>query len=395
MFIAISVVLFDNDYIYPFPNCYTLLPTCGAVLVIVFGDKTTFVGSLLSQTLICGIGLISYSAYLWHQPLLAFLRIRFNESPPFSYVLIAIIAVLPISTFSYFYIEQPFRQKNKISRERIFSIAAVATIVTFVLALLLIHSAQNRPMLVEGEDTYLFDLQNYGSVRYTAYAYNHNAERKVLSNNSSMVVRKILLIGDSNSQDFYNIITGGKYLTNYKIRTRYVHFQCQIYMGPEDREQFITLKYRQMCRNAHHIKTAIPLIREANIIIIVALWKVWSAKRLPGTIELLNITDQQQLIIVGGKHFGQYNLQFYVNKTKEFRVAQYNYPIPWSIEANKLLEKTLDASIFVNTMKMICPRKDNKCPLFTPEGKLISYDSYHLTKHALHTWASVFLVKSH
>lgn len=341
------------------------------------------VGSVLSQPLIRGIGLISYSAYLWHQPLFVFLRIRFNGSPPFSYVLMAIIAVLPISTFSYFYIEQPFRQKKRICRNRIFSSAAIATVVTFVLALLLIRTGQTRSMLSGGEDTYLFDLQNYGSMRYTEDAYNLHVARQRLLNESSMAGREILLIGDSSSQDFYNILTEGNYLTNYQIRTRYLHFECQIYMGPEDREQFVPPKFKQMCRNAHHIRTAIPLIREAKLIILVSLWKVWSAERLPETIKLLNITDDQQLIIVGGKNFGEYDLQFYANKSKEFRVAQYNYPLPWSVEANEMLERTIDPTIFVNTMKIICPREDKKCPLFTPEGKLISYDGYHLTKHGV------------
>ena len=379
VFIAISIVSFDDDFIYPFPNCYTLLPTCGAVLIIVFGDKTTFVGSLLSQPLIRGIGLISYSAYLWHQPLFAFLRIRFNASLPISYIIVSIIALLPLSTFSYFYIEQPFRQKNRLCRNRIFSVAAVATIVTFITALFLIQTAQNQYMLAEEEDTYLFDLKNYGSMRYTEYAYNLHVDRQRLLNDSSMAGRKILLIGDSSSQDFYNIIIEGKYLTHYGIRTRYLHFQCPIYVGPEGREQFIPPKFKQKCRNAHQIKTALPLIREANIIILVSLWKVWSAKRLATTIELLNITDQQQLIIVGGKHFGQYDVQFYANRTKEFRVAQYSYPFQWAVEANKLLEQTIDPAIFVNTLKIICTGKDTKCPLFTPEGRLISYDGYHMT----------------
>ena len=359
-----------------------------------FGDKTTFVGSLLSQPLIRGIGLTSYSAYLWHQPLLAFLRIRFNESPPFLYVLIVIIAVLPLSTFSYFYIEQPFRQKNRVSRKQIFSSAAVTTIMTFVLALFLIQTGQNRPMLVEAEDTYLFDLQNYGSMRYVHGAYNLHMVRQRLINDSSMVGRKILLIGDSSSQDFFNIITEGKYLTNYDIRIHFVHFECQIYMGPEDRNHFISPKSKQMCTNAHDIKYALPLIRKANIIILAALWKQWSAKRLPGTIELLNITDQQQLIIIGGKQFGKLNRKSYVKKTKEFRVAQYNYPIPWSIKVNKLLERTIDPAIFVNVMRMICTGKNNTCPVFTPEGRLISYDGFHLTKYgALYTGERIFSQK--
>ena len=58
----------------PFPSLFTLVPTIGAVLVILFAHKNTFVHRLLSHSLMVGIGLASYSAYLWHQPLLAYAR---------------------------------------------------------------------------------------------------------------------------------------------------------------------------------------------------------------------------------------------------------------------------------------------------------------------------------
>ena len=328
-----------------------------------------------------GIGLISYSAYLWHQPLLAFLRIRFNESPPFLYVLITIVAVIPLSIFSYFYIEQPFRHKSKIDRKRIFSSSAIATLLTFVLALLLMQTANDRSVLVEGNDTYLYDLKHYGSMNYTAFSYRLNERRRTFLNNTSMAGRKILLIGDSYSQDFYNIIIEGKYLQKYDIRTHFIHYECQIYMGQEDRQQFVPAGYKQTCQNGHHIKYALPLIRQADIIILAASWKEWSAQRLPTTIELLGLRENQRLIIIGSKHFGRYDLKLFIDKTKEFRVAQYNHPFQWFVEVNMLLERTIDASIFVSTMKLLCTGQNQTCPLFTPNGKLISYDGHHLTKY--------------
>jgi hypothetical protein len=50
------------------------------------------------------------------------------------------------------------------------------------------------------------------------------------------------------------------------------------------------------------------------------------------------------------------------------------------MEINQLLEKTIDKSIFVNVQKMICTGYNQTCPLFTPQGKLISHDGAHLTK---------------
>ena len=51
------------------------------------------------------------------------------------------------------------------------------------------------------------------------------------------------------------------------------------------------------------------------------------------------------------------------------------------VNVNKLLEQTIDKSIFVNTQKMICTGYNQTCPLFTRNGKLISHDGTHLTKY--------------
>ena len=60
-----------------------------------------------------GIGLVSYSFYLWHQPLLAFGKIYFGElSFNFKILLISISFIL--SFISYFYVEKLFRNKKKI-----------------------------------------------------------------------------------------------------------------------------------------------------------------------------------------------------------------------------------------------------------------------------------------
>ena len=69
---------------------------------------------LLSQKLIVGIGLISYSLYLWHYPIFAFGRINQNYDITSIHKIFWIIIILSLSIFSYFLIEKPFRDKNLI-----------------------------------------------------------------------------------------------------------------------------------------------------------------------------------------------------------------------------------------------------------------------------------------
>jgi peptidoglycan/LPS O-acetylase OafA/YrhL len=52
------------------------VPTIGAALIILFATEQTFVGKVLGSKPLVGCGLVSYSAYLWHQPLFAFEKLR-------------------------------------------------------------------------------------------------------------------------------------------------------------------------------------------------------------------------------------------------------------------------------------------------------------------------------
>ncbi len=75
--LGIAMVFFGVFFyskITPFPGFYALVPTLGTLLIILFATQKTTVGRFLGNKAFVGIGLISYSAYLWHQPILAFAR---------------------------------------------------------------------------------------------------------------------------------------------------------------------------------------------------------------------------------------------------------------------------------------------------------------------------------
>ena len=65
----IACAIYFYDETTPFPSLYTLVPVIGAALIIIFADSQTFIAKIISNKYLVGIGLISYSAYLWHQPI--------------------------------------------------------------------------------------------------------------------------------------------------------------------------------------------------------------------------------------------------------------------------------------------------------------------------------------
>jgi peptidoglycan/LPS O-acetylase OafA/YrhL len=94
----------------PFPSLYALVPVIGTALIILFAGEGTHTARLLSIRLVVGIGLISYSAYLWHQPLFAFARIRSIQAPGTPLMLVLAAASFALAYFSWKHVEQPFRR---------------------------------------------------------------------------------------------------------------------------------------------------------------------------------------------------------------------------------------------------------------------------------------------
>jgi peptidoglycan/LPS O-acetylase OafA/YrhL len=118
LLIACAVCVFDRRT--PFPSLYALIPTVGAGLVILFATPQTLVGQILGSKMFVGIGLISYSAYLWHQPLFAFARHRSLDDPSTA-LLIALTAIaIVLGYLSWRYVETPFRNRECIKRKEVF-----------------------------------------------------------------------------------------------------------------------------------------------------------------------------------------------------------------------------------------------------------------------------------
>jgi hypothetical protein len=107
--IVFAILQFDADT--PFPSLYTLVPVVGTALIILFAARETWVARLLSTRAFVGIGLISYSAYLWHQPIFAFARLRSPTEPDGLLIGALSVASLLLAWATWHYVEQPFRRR--------------------------------------------------------------------------------------------------------------------------------------------------------------------------------------------------------------------------------------------------------------------------------------------
>jgi len=103
----------------PFPGFYALVPTVGTVLIILFASQQTIVGRFVGNRAFVGVGLISYSAYLWHQPLFAFARHKSLTEPGPAVLLWLSALTLALAYLSWRFVENYFRNKSLVRREKI------------------------------------------------------------------------------------------------------------------------------------------------------------------------------------------------------------------------------------------------------------------------------------
>jgi len=202
--IVFSIFFYDENT--PFPSVYALVPVLGVMLLVLCADKATYAAKLLSTKGFVGIGLISYSAYLWHQPLFAFARINSLETPSVSLMLSLSLASLILAYFSWRHIEKPFRKNETVGTLGVLTISSLGIISLICIGLLghFEHGFKNRfseyTTILEAKDNFQLE-ENCFLIEGKNFATNCTANGK--NNALDNKIKSVLLVGDSHAASLF------------------------------------------------------------------------------------------------------------------------------------------------------------------------------------------------
>ena len=342
IFILLIVLLFD---LHLSADLKLIIIVVSSVGLLISG-RNKLSETLLENNLMTGIGKISFSLYMWHQIVLAYERYFITDRTGIFESLCVFAVVLSLSIFSYYAIEKPFRDKNRVKTTSLLWIVGIVLIIAC--------SSSYYIYSIGGiiRDVPELDLKksanslNNGNgernihIAYNARIYDLN---KQFTDNDKI---KVLVIGNSMGRDFANILLESKF------------------------KDLIEISYAVDIDKCRDITERIRLAR-------FIFFENLDYERLVELAKKINI-DTAKVWNVGTKNFGYNNGLFYNhNRTLDY-CNQKTYMRPGYGERNQLLKNEW-GSKYIDIIGTIVDQ-DQKVPVFTPDCKFISQDCRHLTR---------------
>lgn len=202
----VGIVFFKGNGLFPGVNA--LVPTIGALLIIISGNDGLVNKTLFSNAIIVFVGKISYSLYLWHWPFLSITHLFYPEKVPFKATLVAIFVAFLFSIFTYFFVEKPLKHLND-KKKKMVSIFSLFALVSLFVCGRMIYKEKIKQSFVEEEVSLLMEASmqwvDFSKIIKSGGAYfTENEYGKFITRGRGPV--KIAFVGDSHSEQYFPLV---------------------------------------------------------------------------------------------------------------------------------------------------------------------------------------------
>ena len=369
--IFLSFIFFEKNTYHP--SYLTLFPVIGTCLVLINLNSNNIVQKILSSKIFVFVGLISYSLYLYHYPILSFSRYYSLVSGYNLYGKIALMfAIFIISYLSYFFIERPFRDKKKINTKKLLSVIILGIVLMlFVNLLTFYNKLQNKKFNIIKE----FSLDNrFYKNEKTKYSINKKLKKNKVN---------ILIIGNSHAVDSYIIFNE---LYSYNDNLNFILLGTQISCLKKSSKN-------KLCREKLK-EEQFELIEMSDYLVFSTRWSEEDVNYLDSIVKKLNNEKNKIIIMSDSPTFHWSNIftpldKFVLRNNKKPSLKEIDQlekvlfkQIPNSVfKNNKKLEKISKKNnlTYLNKFNYACNLYEKKCKILTSQNKKIYYDNSHYT----------------
>lgn len=369
-----------------FPGWWAILPTFGTALIISAGPGAWLNRVLLSNRALVSIGLISFPLYLWHWPVLTFIRIIADGVAPAWVRAAAVLLSVCLAWLTFKFVEKPLRHR-KGSRVAVTLIAAMLAMGALGYATYRADGFPFRHKVSENDQSVRNDRYGNGPII--------SCQELVSSQSNSNCVfyenPNVAILGDSHARVlFYGI-------ANSNVKG----FDRPLAVGSSSCPPALNTEFREGCDIA--LKVGLEKIKSNSSIKYVILSAYYgfigvadseaSQKYFDGynrTISEIRKTGKKIIIAMDNYTLNE-NSELCAPSSLPIRTAFKQYPkfcsdlsfadLKPHAEYNKFIlrikEQNPDVILF-NPEPYFCP--SGKCSLFK-DGKLMLNDLDHLSKH--------------
>ncbi|MHB8885928.1 MAG: acyltransferase family protein [Methylovirgula sp.] len=368
-----SIGLFNSAT--PHPGLLTALPCLATAALIHIGStKTTLVSRILSHRILVGIGLISYSLYLWHWPLLVFMR--YAEVPASPAILLAAGALLlSLSVLSWRLVETPFRAPGSPLRKAA-GLLLPATALALTAASVMVSIGQGLPgrfpaTIASVARFYDYrDLQPYREGQ--CFITSKNALRdydRATCLRIDPKRRNVLLMGDSHAAHLWTGLRDGWPGTNFLQATA---SGCMPLLGTKGAHRCTAM----MADMLHHF---VPN-HKLDGVILAGFWEPSEIPQLKATIAYLKPLVGKVTV------FGpiiRYDEPLATLLAKSLLHGDLRDVKKHEVDDIAGLDATMQKAIaplttYVSIYQAMCP--GGTCQLFAAPGVPMQFDYHHLTR---------------
>ena len=368
---AIILIFFSFIFIYdshPTPNLKTLIPLLGTSLIIFFYKKEGLLNKLFINKFVVGIGLISYSLYLFHYPIFAFVRSLRLATGIFEFSIVAVI-IFVLSILSYFCVEKPFRNRKFISDITFLKVISFFLFVIITISVFVINKEGFKNRYPE-TDKFSLDNQMYlrevDTLKYEIGIPKFKDKSKT----------NILIIGDSHGRGTFNAFKLNENLfDNFEFSIIDTEIEC-----------LNTIKNDFRICNRYMTNLQKNIFLESDVIILSSAYSDKDLSNINTSIE--NLISFNKTVIIFSNKPGFYfeNYQTYVDQffMKEKKLPEgsdlinmkkkYFNNIDKKSRINNFKLKKIATNYnlnFFETSKLICNHNEEVCEFITPNKQKI------------------------
>ena len=371
LFLIILTIIFFKLH-FRHPSLYSLPAIVGTCLIIWFSNKDEIITKILSTKLFVGIGLISYSLYLWHYPIFAFAKVNdILQETIISKILLILIAFF-LSVLSYYYIERPFRNRKLGFNKILISLGILLTvIIIFNVKIVKENGFKTRfEYLKKINQNYNPDNIFLGKTRMN--------NSQIDLNTFNIKDFNIIIMGDSHGEDLFNSLN-----LNFALFNDIKFYYIDDLLGD--------ISFDEVDDKSNNKK----LLKEANAIIISYRWDEYRFNLLKNNIKKIKNLNNKIFITSSTNEYKVFNKLFtlldYEILFKKIDIDYFGFKKLYfenrvissnSIINQKLKNFTIENNLtYLNKEDYMCDLTSKECDYLTKEGYKIFYDYGHYTEN--------------